>query len=121
MHADIISLHVPASRQTSGMVNAEFLATMKAGAFLVNTSRGELVDECALLTALQEGRLGGAALDVFSTQPPAFDSPLLRLPQVITTPHCGAHTDGAMNAMGWGSLRGCLSVLRGDRPEHAVI
>jgi D-3-phosphoglycerate dehydrogenase len=118
--SDIISLHVPATRETNGMVNAQFLEAMKSGAFLINTSRGELVEEAALLEALGSEHLAGAALDAFPRQPPPPDSPFLRLPQVVTTPHCGAHTDGAMDAMGWGSLRDCLSVLRGEMPEHAV-
>jgi phosphoglycerate dehydrogenase-like enzyme len=103
------------------MVNAAFLAQMKPGAFLINTARGEIVDEMALLEALQSGHLRGAALDVFSKQPPGPDNPLLALPQVIATPHCGAHTDGALSAMGWGALRDCLAVLRGEQPAHRVI
>jgi phosphoglycerate dehydrogenase-like enzyme len=64
--------------------------------------------------------LRGAALDAFSREPPGPDNPLLALPNVIATPHTGAHTDGAANAMGWGALRGCLAVLRGEAPAHAV-
>jgi D-3-phosphoglycerate dehydrogenase len=118
--ADFLSLHVPLLPTTRGLVDAAFLAQMKAGAFLVNTARGELVDETALLEALQTGHLRGAALDVFTVEPPV-NSPLLALPQVIAVPHCGAHTDGAMNAMGWGALRACLAVLRGEAPEHRVV
>lgn len=118
--ADIVSLHVPALPATFGMVGAEFLAAMKPGSLLVNTARGELVDEDALIEALETGRLGGAALDAFARQPPDPASPLLRMPQVITTPHCGAHTDGAMDAMGWSALRSCLRVLEGKSPDHAV-
>lgn len=119
--ADFLSLHVPLTSETRGMVNAQFLARMKPGAFLINTARGEIVDEAALLEALQSGHLRGAALDVFSRQPPDPNHPLLALPQVIVTPHCGAHTDGALNAMGWGALRDCLAVLRGEKPAHRVI
>ena len=102
------------------MVNASFLAGVKPGAFLINTARGELIDEAALCEALQSGRLRGAALDAFAQEPPENDNPLLALPQVIATPHSGAHTDGAMNAMGWDALHDCLAVLRGEKPAYAV-
>jgi D-3-phosphoglycerate dehydrogenase len=94
---------------------------MKRGAYLINTSRGEVVDEGALLEALQTGHLAGAALDAFSQEPPAADNPLLALQQVIVTPHTGAHTDGATNAMGRGALGDCLAVLRGEAPAHRVV
>lgn len=119
--SDFLSLHVPLLPQTRGMVNADFLARMKRGAFLINTARGELVDEEALFATLQSGHLRGAALDVFAQEPPGPDHPLLSLPQVIATPHIGAHTDAAINAMGWGALRDCLAVLRGEEPLHRVI
>lgn len=119
--ADFLSLHLPALPETRGMVNVSFLSHMKAGAFLINTARGELVDEAALLGALQSGHLSGAALDVFVKEPPGADNPLLALPQVIATPHIGSHTDSATSAMGWGALRGCLAVLRGEQPDHRVV
>lgn len=118
--ADFLSLHVPLLPTTRGMVNAMFLNEMKRGAFLVNTARGELIDEGALLQALQSGHLRGAALDAFSQEPPPADDPLLKLPQVLATPHAGAHTDGAVDAMGWGALRDCLAVLRGEPPQFPV-
>lgn len=119
--ADILSLHLPLLPKTREMVNADFLAQMKPGAFLINTARGELVDENALHAALASGRLRGAALDVFSQEPPGGQNPLLALPQVIATPHIGSHTDGATNAMGWMALRDCLAVLRGEEPAHRVV
>ena len=73
---------------------------MKRGAFLVNTARGELIDEAALAQAIESGHLRGAALDCFRAEPPAVDHPLLRLPQVLVTPHTAAHTDDAGNARG---------------------
>jgi phosphoglycerate dehydrogenase-like enzyme len=103
------------------MVNGEFLAKMKAEAYLINTSRGELIEENELLQALQNGQLRGAALDVFPEEPPPFDHPLLNLPQVLVTPHCASHTDGAMNAMGWMALRDCLAVLGGEIAQYPVI
>ena len=119
-NADLLSLHCPVTKQTRAMVDAVFLEKMKPGSYLINTARGELVDEEALTTALQSGKLRGAALDVFSKQPPEADNPLLGLPQVLATPHMGAHTDGATNAMGWGALNDCMAVLRGEEPQHRV-
>ena len=118
--ADFLSLHLPVLPETRGVANAAFLRRMKRGAFLINTARGELVDEAALLDALQSGHLRGAALDAFVVEPPGADNPLLALSQVIVTPHTGAHTDGATNAMGWMALRDCLAVLRGEEPAHRV-
>jgi D-3-phosphoglycerate dehydrogenase len=118
--ADFLSLHVPVLPETRGMVDQTFLSHMQPGAFLINTARGELIDEAALLAALQSGHLRGAALDAFAQEPPGADNPLFALPQVIATPHTGAHTDGATNAMGWGALRDCLAVLRGQEPAHRV-
>jgi D-3-phosphoglycerate dehydrogenase len=118
--ADIISLHAPALPETRGMVNADFLAKIKPGAWLVNTSRGELVDEPALHVALVSGHLRGAALDVFQNEPPGAANPLLALPQVIPTPHMGSHTDGATNSMGWMALEDCLAVLEGRDPRYPV-
>jgi phosphoglycerate dehydrogenase-like enzyme len=118
--ADFLSLHCSLLPVTRGMVNASFLAQVKPGAYLINTARGELIDEAALFEALQNGHLRGAALDAFAQEPPGKDNPLLALPQVIATPHSGAHTDGAMNAMGWGALHDCLAVLRGEEPEYPV-
>ena len=119
--ADFVSLHAPVLAGTRRMVNADFLSSMKRGACLVNTARGELVDEEALLAALDSGQLAGAALDVYAQEPPATDSPLRRHPRVIATPHCGAPTDGAADGMGWESLRDCMAVLRGETPLHPVL
>jgi len=119
--ADYLSLHLPLSTETRGMVNAGFLAGMKKGSCLVNTSRGELVDEAALADAVRMEQLAGAGLDVFSKEPPDAENPLLHLPQVLVTPHCASHTDGAMNAMGWMALRDCLAVLRGEQPLYPVL
>jgi D-3-phosphoglycerate dehydrogenase len=119
--ADFVSLHLPVLAETRRMVNADFLGRMKQGAYLINTARGEIVDEPALLDALDSGQLGGAALDVYTDEPPAADSPLRRHPRLIATPHCGAHTDGAADGMGWQSLRDCIAVLRGENPIHPVL
>jgi phosphoglycerate dehydrogenase-like enzyme len=94
---------------------------MKSGSYLINTARGELIVEIALYEALNCGHLSGVALDAFAQQPPDPDNPLLALPQVIATPHMGAHTDGATNAMGWAALNNCLAVLRGEEPVNRVV
>jgi D-3-phosphoglycerate dehydrogenase len=119
--SEFVSLHLPLVPETHAMVNADFLCKMKPEAFLINTSRGEIIDEAALAEALEGGRLRGAALDVFTNQPPEKDNPLLALPQVIATPHTGSHTDGAVNAMGWLALEDCLAVLRGEAPQYPVL
>jgi len=119
-NADLLSLHCPVTEDTRNLVNTEFLEVMKPGSYLINTARGELINETALSDAIQSGRLGGAALDVFSKQPPDAENPLLSLPQVLATPHMGSHTDGATNAMGWKALNDCLAVLRGEEPLYRV-
>lgn len=115
-----ISLHVPATEETIGMINRQTLGRMKPGAFLINTARGELVDETALMEALSSGHLAGAALDVFSKEPPASDSALLQCPQVVLTPHMASRTDDAMNQMGRVAMQDCLSALCGQRPQYVV-
>ena len=118
--ADFISLHIPLTTQTQKMVNSSFFDQVKQGAILINTSRGELVDENALFEALNTGKIAGAALDAFSHEPPDPADPLLQFPQVLVTPHMGAHTDGATNNMGWMAMRDCLAVLSGDEPLFPV-
>ena len=118
--ADFVSLHASATPETNQMVNTSFLSMMKPGAFLINTARGELIDEAALLGALNSGHLAGAALDCFHQEPPSPGSPLLQHPHIIATPHTGSHTDEAINRMGWMALEACLTALRGERPEHVV-
>jgi D-3-phosphoglycerate dehydrogenase len=119
--SDFLSLHVPLLDETRHMVDADFLSRMKPGACIINAARGELIDQDALLTALDSGHLGGAALDVYAEEPPPPDSLLRRHTRLIATPHCGAHTDGAADNMGWQSVRDCLAVLRGESPLYPVL
>ena len=88
-NSDYVSLHCPLTADTKHIINEEALALMKESAFLINTSRGPLVDEAALIRALQEKRIAGAGLDVQEVEPPTEDNPLYTLPNVIMTPHMG--------------------------------
>src|SRR5690606_14738203 len=93
--SDVVSLHVPLTDSTAGMIGERELAMMKPGAFLVNAARGGVVDEAALHRALVEGKLAGAALDVFEQEPLPADHPLRKLDNVVLTPHLGAATEEA--------------------------
>ena len=95
VRADYVSIHVPLTEQTRNLIGKDALAKMKKGAFLVNCARGGIVDEAALAVSLSQGHLGGAALDVFATEPVAADHPLLKLDNFICTPHLGASTEEA--------------------------
>lgn len=95
--SDFISLHVPLTEKTRRLIGREKLERVKPGAFLINTSRGGVVDEEALLDALKSGRLGGAALDVYEEEPPRSKE-LVGMPDVVCTPHIGAQTAEAQEA-----------------------
>ena len=120
-NSDVVSLHARLTDESYHLIGENELAMMKPTAVLVNTARSGLVDEVALIKALEEKRIAGAALDVFDKQPPDPINPLLIHPKVLTTPHIGAHTDGAADAMGWGALLDCLAVLNGEEPQNRVI
>jgi phosphoglycerate dehydrogenase-like enzyme len=93
---------------------------MKSGAYLVNASRGPLVDEMALAQRLAEGHLAGAALDVFDPEPPLPTNPLLQMTNVVVTPHISSYTDLGYLAMGMGAVEQVLQVLRGERPPNLL-
>ena len=118
--SDFISLHIPVSGDTVNIINRESLARMKKGSILINTARGELVDEDALYESLVSGHLKAAALDAFKKEPPDEDNKLLSLSQIITTPHIGAATDNASDEMTKISIDECLAVLRGKKPKYIV-
>ena len=120
-NADFLSLHLPASPDTENMLNHDVIAQMKEGAYLINTARSELVDEEALIEALRIGKITGVALDTFRHEPPGAEHPAFQFPQVIATPHTGAHTDDATRAMGRMALENCLAVLRGETPLYRIV
>jgi D-3-phosphoglycerate dehydrogenase len=97
--ADIITLHIPRTRETTNLLSEERMRAMKKGAYIINAARGGLVDEAALLRLLDEGHLGGAALDTFATEPLQSDSPLRAHSKLILTPHLGASTSEAQQAV----------------------
>ncbi len=111
---DIVSLHCPLTDKTRGMIGAAELARMKPGALLINTARGPVVDEAALVVALRSGRLAGAALDTYAVEPPDPAHPLFALPNVMVTPHIAAATTGAMARMGTIAANNILCWLRGE-------
>jgi D-3-phosphoglycerate dehydrogenase len=118
--ADIVSLHAAVTDETRDLIDAEALARMRPGAFLVNTARGELVVEEDLVAALDSGALAGAALDSLRTEPPDPGHPLLACDDVILTPHAGAQTDAARVAMALAATEDLLTVLAGGTPRFPV-
>ena len=119
--ADAISLHLPMSGENARIVDAGFLRRMKPGSWLINTARGGLVDEAALISALEDGHLAGAGLDCQATEPPAGDSArLAALAQVVATPHSGSNTVTARTRMAEVGARDIVAVLQGRRPRHVV-
>jgi D-3-phosphoglycerate dehydrogenase len=119
--ADFISLHCPKTAETTGLINAARLALMKPTAYLINTARGGIVIEAALHEALTAGRLAGAGLDVFETEPPPSGHALFELPNVIIAPHVAGVTREALNRMGEQTARNMLSVLDGEPIRQNVI
>lgn len=117
--SDMITLHVPMTDQTRNLLNRETLAKMKKGALLVNCARGGVVDEAALLEALESGHLGGAALDVFAEEPPK-DLTLVRHKKVVATPHLGAQTREAQERISLETAQMVLDALAGSLAVAAV-
>jgi D-3-phosphoglycerate dehydrogenase len=118
--ADVVSIHIPLSPETRGLIGSRELARMKPTALLVNTSRGGIVDENALATALAEGRLAGAALDVLATEPPPADHPLLQAPNLILTPHLAFYSCESVVDLQTKAAEEVARALRGEPPRSPV-
>ncbi len=118
--ADFISIHTPMTEQTRGLINKDMFARMKTGVRLLNCARGGLIVEADLVEAIKSGKVAGAALDVFETEPLAADSPLLTVPQIITTPHLGASTREAQESVGVEIAQAIADVLLGGIIRNAV-
>lgn len=118
--SDVITLHVPLTPETNNLMSAQRIASMKPGAILVNTSRGKVVDETALAAALNEGRLGGAGIDVFSNEPITADNPLLDAPYAVLTSHIAGATNESRLRIIDLSLNNVADVLRGKIPVNIV-
>lgn len=117
---DIVTVNCSGGEGTRHLINARTLAAMKPGAYLVNGARGTIVDEAALIAALQEKRLAGAAIDVFDPEPPHPGNPLLHMENVIVTPHMGAMTEESLYNMATMVAQGVLDVLEGRPPRYPV-
>ncbi|GAW91945.1 phosphoglycerate dehydrogenase [Calderihabitans maritimus] len=118
--SDFVSLHVPLTEETRHLINEKTIDLMKPEAILINTARGELVDEKALYLALKEGRLAGAALDAYAEEPPS-NNMLLSLSQVVTTPHIGAYTYEANHRMGCTAAESIVKFFAGNTPDYVVV
>ena len=118
--SDYVSVHTPLMPQTRGLIGAAELAKMKPNAYLINTSRGPVVDEAALVAALQRGDIGGAALDVFDPEPLVEDSPLRQMDNVILTPHTAAYSEEAVADLRAAVTQTVLDVMQGYLPKHIL-
>jgi D-3-phosphoglycerate dehydrogenase / 2-oxoglutarate reductase len=118
--SDVVSLHVPVLPETRGLINSERLAQMKRGAYLVNSARGALIDEDALVEALRSGHLAGAGLDVFQREPIANDHPLLTLDTVVLSDHIASLTWAGHHRLYEFGVRHALQVLRGELPATTL-
>ena len=121
MTSDVVSLHVAVSDKTRGMIGKRELGLMKEGALLVNGARGAIVDTPALVEALNAGRLGGAAVDVFEQEPPPPDHPLFACEQVILTPHCADMTVEGVELLNVGVVENVIAFLEGHTQNNVAI
>lgn len=118
--SDAIVVACPLTDETRGLVGARLIGLMKPGAVLINVARAAIVDTAALVAALNEGRIGGAAVDVYDVQPLPADAPLLSAPNVLATPHVAGITATSLRAMSMGAADEMLRILNGERPKNLV-
>jgi D-3-phosphoglycerate dehydrogenase len=119
--SDIVSLHLPGSAETHHMIGVRELSQIKRGAMIVNTARGRVIDEAALIDALRNGRVSAAALDVFELEPIKPDNQLLGMDNVVLAPHLGASSREAMQRMAMQVAQGVVDVLDGKEPRNRVV
>lgn len=119
-HSDFVSLHVPLNERTRGLIGPSQLAAMKPSAYLINISRGPVVDEAALIDALRNGEIAGAALDVIEKEPVNPDNPLLKMDNVIITPHMAWYSEEAQAELQTRAAENIASVLKGGIPKHCL-
>jgi D-3-phosphoglycerate dehydrogenase len=118
--SDLLSLHLPLTQRTRKIVDHCALAALPAGAILINTARGGLIDERALLEHLENGHLAGAGLDVLATEPPASGDPLVAHPRTVVSPHIGGQTLEAMRRVAMDAALSILTVYRGEIPATTI-
>lgn len=118
--ADYLTLHVPATPETTELINSRHLSLMKKGACIINTARGELVNEGDLYEALKSGLISGFAADTLLQEPPPMSHPLLSLQNVIFTPHCGAYTEEAVSRASKIAAQEVVRVLAGEAPLYSI-
>lgn len=118
--SDFVTIHVPLTDKTKGLIGEKEIRLMKSSAYLINAARGGIVDEEALYQALKEKRLAGAALDAHTQEPPSDESPLLRLDNVIVTPHIGGDSQETLKNMDLVAAENILRVLKGQEPLYAL-
>ncbi|MFX1466491.1 MAG: hydroxyacid dehydrogenase [Promethearchaeota archaeon] len=118
--SDFVTLHVPLIPATKHFIGEKELEMMKETAYLINASRGAVIDEIALISALQEKKIAGAAMDVFTNEPVEPENPLLRLKNVVATPHIAFLTDQAIYNVSMGIAKEAIRIIRGETPQNVV-
>lgn len=117
-HSDFVSLHVPYTKETHHLVNDRLLGMMKSGSYLINTSRGMVIDEQALFNALENNQIAGAGLDVFEKEPPPLNNPLLTLKNVITSPHAAGLNRDCEKKLAIEAAEAVVDYFEGKEPKH---
>jgi glyoxylate reductase len=119
--SDIISLSLPYTQETHHLIDAKRISSMKDGVYIVNTARGRIIDQVALIKALRSGKVAGAGLDVFEEEPLDPESPLASMDNVVLCPHLAASSEEAMKRMAVQVAEGVLGVLNGEAPDYPVV